>query len=442
MPFVAKDTTNSLPNKPLTQSTQNSCQLTEKTLDPITTHDDQFNEDCIGPQINTDSICINEQLIPLCTHSHSPPKNGTHFTAVTQHTIGSGFYPYTADLLALANTNIAPGRLPPTRGLHQIITPLNSLAWSAALRHHPDKAFTEYIIGGIRDGFKIGANGVQPLKSAHDNMLSAKVNPSVVTDYLLKEISAGRIKGPLPADIVKLVHTSRFGVIPKRHQVGKWRLILDLSYPEHASVNDAISKSLCSLQYASIDDAARIVSELGPGTELAKIDIAHAYRNVPVHPADRHLLGMMWEGKTYIDSVLPFGLRSAPKIFCAISDALEWILFAKGVSACLHYIDDFLTFGHPGTSQCASNLNMLTSSCHELGLPLAEEKIEGPATVLTFLGIELDTKQMLMRLPQEKLARLKELIRSWRERKATQKRELLSLIGQLAHACKAQAGSF
>ena len=59
---------------------------------------------------------------------------------------------------------------------------------------------------------------------------------------------------------------------------------------------------------------------------LAKIDIAHAYRNVPVHPEDRKLLGMQWQGKVYIDTALPFGLRSAPKIFTAISDALEWIL--------------------------------------------------------------------------------------------------------------------
>ena len=43
-------------------------------------------------------------------------------------------------------------------------------------------------------------------------------------------------------------------------------------------------------------------------------------------------------------------------------------------------------------------------------LPLTEDKIEGSATVLTFPGIESDTAEMLMRLPQEKLTQLKELI--------------------------------
>lgn len=80
------------------------------------------------------------------------------------------------------------------------------------------------------------------------------------------------------------------------------------------------------MKYTSVDEAACIIAKLGRDSLLAKIDIAHAYRNVPVHPDDRHLLGMLWDGSLYVDTVLPFGLRSAPKIFSAISDSLERIL--------------------------------------------------------------------------------------------------------------------
>ena len=48
---------------------------------------------------------------------------------------------------------------------------------------------------------------------------------------------------------------------------------------------------------------------------LAKMDIKHAYRNVPVHPVDRRLLGMCWEDIVYVDTTLPIGLRFAPLIF-------------------------------------------------------------------------------------------------------------------------------
>jgi len=53
---------------------------------------------------------------------------------------------------------------------------------------------------------------------------------------------------------------------------------------------------------------------MGAGTLLAKVDLEHAYRNIPIHRDDRLLLAMRWRGKLYLDTVLPFGLRSAPKI--------------------------------------------------------------------------------------------------------------------------------
>ena len=61
---------------------------------------------------------------------------------------------------------------------------------------------------------------------------------------------------------------------------------------------------------------------------------------VPVHPQDQHLLGVQWEGAVYIDKVLPFGLRSAPKIFSAVADAVQWILSNNGIRKGLHYLDD------------------------------------------------------------------------------------------------------
>ena len=114
------------------------------------------------------------------------------------------------------------------------------------------------------------------------------------------------------------VHISAFGVIPKQNKPGKWRLIVDLSAPEGFSVNDGIQKDLCSLTYTSVEEVVQCIIQLGRGAMLAKIDIKHAYRNIPVHPQDRMLLGMKWGGDIYIDKVLPFGLRSVPIIFSAV----------------------------------------------------------------------------------------------------------------------------
>ena len=72
--------------------------------------------------------------------------------------------------------------------------------------------------------------------------------------------------------------------------------------------------------------------------------------------------------------------------------------------------------------------------CRNLGVPLAIEKLEGPATCLTFLGIVTDTILQELRLPEDKLKRCREVAQSWLTRKRCTKRELLSVAGQLQHA--------
>ena len=235
-------------------------------------------------------------------------------------------------------------------------------------------------------------------------MPSALANPEVVQEYIIREVQSGRVAGPIDPNSMSEFQISRFGVIPKSSQPGHWRLILDLSHPEHFSVNDGINPQWCTLAYPMVHDAVQEVLQLGRGTLLAKIDIEQAFRNVPVHPQDRHLLGMMWSGQLFIDMVLLFGLRSAPKIFCAIADSLEWILYQRGISSSLHYLDDFLTMGPPNSDRCASNLQLISDTCRYLGLPLKSQKVEGPTTSLTFLGIILDTTHLELCLPQEKFS--------------------------------------
>ena len=167
---------------------------------------------------------------------------------------------------------------------------------------------------------------------------------------------------------------------------------MDLSAPRGCSVNDGISKDSSTCHYASVDQAASQIYSWGKGTLMAKMDIKQAYRNIPIAPGDRHLLGFRWNQITYIDNTLPFGLRSAPFIFTAIADALMWIMEQKGVTWAIHHIDDFLTLGKPGTPECQSNKGLMEATCAEAGLPIEPEKSQGPCTTLTFLGIEIDTQ--------------------------------------------------
>ena len=68
-----------------------------------------------------------------------------------------------------------------------------------------------------------------------------------------------------------------------------------------------------------------------------------------------------------------------------------------------------------------------------LGIPVTSEKLEGPTTTLTFLGIVLNTSAQQLYLPLDKLTRLS---RSWLSTHKATKRGLLLLIGQLSFAAK------
>ena len=81
-------------------------------------------------------------------------------------------------------------------------------------------------------------------------------------------------------------------MILKKHQPGKWRLILDLSSPLGHSVNDDILRNPFAVQYMRVDDVISGIMSFGQGTLLAKFVVESAYRNIPVHPEDRNLLGM------------------------------------------------------------------------------------------------------------------------------------------------------
>ena len=167
---------------------------------------------------------------------------------------------------------------------------MNEAAWHQELSGHPDSSLVQEILHGVRSGFRVGYDHVRaPLMSRSTNMKSAAEHERVVSEYLAAEVDAGRVvlAGSTQQAEALGIHCSPFGVIPKKSKPGKFRLILNLSAPEGASVNEGISKELATLAYVSLDKVAETAAKLGPGAWLAKMDIMQAYRQIPVYPQDR-----------------------------------------------------------------------------------------------------------------------------------------------------------
>ena len=133
-------------------------------------------------------------------------------------------------------------------------------------------------------------------------MGSAHQHPTVIRKYIHEELSPGHMLGPFPdTSALSSIHINPFGVIPKGHNTGKWRLITDLSFPPNLSVNDGIDPSLCSLSYMSVDQVADTATQYGRGALLAKVDIESPYRLIPVQLQDCPLQAVVLDNKIFID---------------------------------------------------------------------------------------------------------------------------------------------
>ena len=323
----------------------------------------------------------------------------------------------------LNRLQITPGRMP---------TPVNVKTLANYLKGYKTSLF-EQLVTGFNQGFRLHFKGPQEGYSAN-NLSSAAQHPEIVDSKLEKEMQADRIRGPFDHPPIDNLKVSPLGVIPKK-QPGEFRMIHHLSFPDGGSVNDFIPPEYCSVHYATVDDAVRMIKYLGKDAVLAKTDVRSAFRIIPVHPSDYHLLGLKWRGKFYVDCCLPMGCASSCKIFEGLSTAMEWVARTKlGIPNMIHILDDFLII-EQSRSACTASLQRFLHFCEDIGVPMAPEKTEGPDQVLTFAGIELDCREHEARLPKDKIEKCLEAIQIFLTRKKVTLKELQSLIGLLNFAC-------
>ena len=106
----------------------------------------------------------------------------------------------------------------------------------------------------------------------------------------------------------------------------------------------------------------------------------------------------------------------------------------NGICYQLHYLDGFLFLAAPDSMLASQVLSIALQTLHQLGIPVAVHKTEGPTTVLIFLGILIAIHRFELRLYADKLLQLQEMIATWTRKCTCQRKELESLLGHLCHA--------
>nr|XP_045604834.1 uncharacterized protein LOC123762362 [Procambarus clarkii] len=249
-----------------------------------------------------------------------------------------------------------------------------------------------------------------------------------------RELSLGRIAGPFEDPPLPNFKCSPIA-LREKSTPGKFRLLHNLSFPySQLSVNANIPKATSTVHYQNIKDAIELVVRCSPGAFLAKCNIAEAFRIVPVHPSDYHLLGFTYGGRYYYEKMLSMGAAPSCRIFETFSSGLKWILEEKfNVRGVVKVLDDFL-FVSSSFNGCQRDLRVFTALCERLGVPLAPHKTAGPCTRLTFLGLEIDACRMETRLPEDKRTKYQAEVETALGKKSLSLRDLQSIVGRLQFA--------
>ena len=295
-------------------------------------------------------------------------------------------------------------------------SPIISSVVEECLVDYADKNSAKELLQGLKFGFKLNYLGPRT-NCFSKNLRSTQRFPEAVREKLTIELELGRIAGPFSSPPFPTFRCSPLALIPKKAE-GEFRLVLNLSYPRNQSVNDFIDRDLCTVRYSSMDDAVRMIQKLGKGALPVKPDIKSAFRLLKIWQGDFDQFGFSFENQFYFDRCLPMGSSICCSLFEKVSTALHWFTEKSCENeSIIHYLDDFLFGGIAGTSQCLNSLNTFSDVCKKWRVPLAEDKTVFRTEMLTFLGIEIDTIAMELRLSQNKLIEIKDRIISLLNRK-------------------------
>ena len=304
--------------------------------------------------------------------------------------------------------------------------------WDRALENYEDVQVCQF----VRYGWPLSYSADTLPIPTMTNHKTALENPGQVSSFIEKECSLDAMVGPFtkpPFD--RWTQVSPILTRPKKDS-DKLRVIIDLSFPEGASVNSGIQKQFYlgePMVYTlpTVLDLAAQVKQAGKGALMWKNDLARAYRQMRTDPLAYPLMCIQHLGKFYLDLCPAFGCRISGASQQRVSAAVCFLMQQRGHTT-LAYVDDFCGVDKDMKS-AQTSFEDFSSVCDFLGLQLAPEKAAKPATKMEWLGFEIDSVTMIVTVPQAKLEEVIEEAKVWLTKKSATRQEFQQIAGKLAH---------
>lgn len=202
-----------------------------------------------------------------------------------------------------SNKQSSEWQLIPLRGARIPVSPhFNLPAWESYLTTYDDNIVVDF----LKFGWPINCDTSVLPKSTLKNHGSATgaTGEHTLNTYIFKELPCHSVCRPYRCNPF-----NTDCVISPLQCVPKWdssehSIVHDLSFPPAASVNshipsDSFLNEPYKLRLPGLDRLVSFVNQLGSGCHVFKKDLKRVYRQIPVYPADYHLLGMCIDGLFY-----------------------------------------------------------------------------------------------------------------------------------------------
>lgn len=315
--------------------------------------------------------------------------------------------------------------------------------WRHMLQNYQDRKICEFLEFGWPIGY-VSENITEPTLTNHKSACDYQED---IDTFISKECKLGAMLGPFDEPpFVPWTQISPMMTRTKKDTDAR-RVIIDLSFPTGHSVNTGIPKGQAagiSTAYTlpAITDLTDLVKTTGFSAFMWKCDLERAYRQMRIDPLAYPLLGIKHRDKYYIDICPSFGCRTSGHSQQRVSEALVYLMNAAGYN-CLAYVDDFAGVQSSyGEAMCA--FEYFHKLCEQLGMVIAHEKSAKPNTEMEWLGYHVDSNEMTVKIPAQKLGEVIAKCQYWLHKKSANKRETQSLVGKLAHisSCVKHARKF
>ncbi len=169
---------------------------------------------------------------------------------------------------------------------------------------------------------------------------------------------------------------------------------------------------------------------LKPNDYLMKLDLKDAYYSVPIAEDHKKYLRFQFQGVTYEYQGLPFRLSSAPRAFTKLLKPVISILRSSGIRVVI-YLDDLLLL-HQDAAELQGIFQLVSTLLADLGFIIKLEKCsQSPVQAIIFLGAMLNSVNMTISVPPEKLSSLQMECKEIQKRQWCTMLELSALLGRM-----------